>query len=277
MSVKEIAALPFAVWSSNAREIWDLYASYYTAAMLAVILLYAVWSFLRGTWKDLAVLALFLSSSAAIIFCLKEEFNEYIYHTAVIVFMLAMLGRIAAISIEHFETRGLHRRLFAVLPGIVLAFVVVFWVYQCMLIKTDSVGYLRQASPWAKENYLHGWPSGYGVKSVAQFLSSRTGTGLVILDPQWGNPRTSLEVFRPLSYPNLLLFPMGSDLFEKESFLKRLNAAGIRENRFVIFSDWFPADSPRLSWGTYVKANYCANRKQFIEHQDQIPIIVCEF
>jgi 4-amino-4-deoxy-L-arabinose transferase-like glycosyltransferase len=277
MSVKEIAALPFAVWSSNAREIWNLYASYYTPAMLAVILLYAVWFFVWGTSKDRALLALFLSSSAAIIFCLKEEFNEYIYHTAIIVFMLAMLGRVAAISIDCFQTRGLHRRLLAALPGIVLAFIGVFWVYQCMLIKTDSAGYLRQASPWAKENYLTGWPSGYGVKSVAQFLSSRTGTGLVILDPQWGNPRTSLEVFRPFSYPNLQLFPMGSDLFEKESLLKKLNAAGIRENRFVIFSDWFPADSPRVSWGPYVKANYCANRKLFTEHPGQIPIIVCEF
>jgi hypothetical protein len=276
MSVKEIAALPFSVWSSNAREIWGLYASYYTAAMLAVILLYAVWSFLWGTPKDLALLALFLTSSAAIIFCLKD-FNEYIYHTAVVVFMLAMLGRIAAISIEHFETPGLDRRSLAVLPGVILACIGVFWVYQCMLIKTDSVGYLRQASPWAKENYLTGWPSGYGVRSVAQFLSSRTGTGLVMLDPQWGNPRTSLEVFRPLSYPNLQLFPIGGNFFEKESFLKKVNDAGIRQNRFVIFSDWFPADSPRASWGAYVKANYCANRKQFTEHPDQIPIVVCEF
>ena len=276
MSVKEIAALPWAVWSANAKEIWEMYARYYTAAMPATILLYALWSFLRGTSKDRTVLALFLLSSAAIVLCLKQ-FNEYIYHTAVVVFMLAMLGRIAAVTIESLNTSGIHRWLFAILPGTLLVFIGLFWVFQCVLIKTDSVAYLHQASSWAKFNYLNAWPSGYGVRSVVQFLSSRTGSGLIILDPQWGNPRTALEVFGPQCYPNIQLFRMGVDIFQKESLLKKLSDAGIRENRFVVFSDWFPAGSPRISWGTYVKENYCANRKQFTENADQTPIVVCEF
>ena len=276
MSVKEIAALPSAVWSANAREILELYTRYYTVAMLAALLLYAVWSFVRGTSNDLTVLALFLLSSAAIIFCLKQ-FNEYLYHTAIVVFMLAILGRLVSVTIESPGTPGIHRRMVAILPGILLLFIGVFWIYQCVLIKTDSVAYLRQASTWAKENYLNGWPSGYGVKDVAQFLSSRAGTGLVILDPQWGNPRTSLEILRPLAYPNMRLFRMGDDILQRESLLKRMDNAGIRENRFIIFSDWSPPGSVRDRWVPYVKANYCVNKRQFSDHPDQIPIVVCEF
>ena len=276
MSVKEIASLPAAVWSANAKEILELYARSYTFVMLAAILLYAVWSFVRGTSNDLTVLALFLLSSAAIIFCLKQ-FNEYLYHTAVVVFMLAILGRLASLTIEDPGKLGIHRRIIVILPGILLLFIGVFWIYQCVLIKTDSVAYLRQASTWAKENYLNGWPSGYGVKDVAQFLSSRAGTGLVILDPQWGNPRTSLEILRPLAYPNMRLFRMGDDILQKESLLKRMDNAGIRENRFIIFSDWSPPGSVRDRWVPYVKANYCVNKRQFSDHPDQIPIVVCEF
>ena len=276
MNVSELAALPFATWYSNAARVWELFARYYTPAALALIVLYGVYSIKKKSPEDITVLVLFLGSSAAVIFGLKR-FNEYIYHTAVVILMIAILGRMSALCLQLIRNERTRPRLFGGVTAVLLIITASYWLYQSALMKVDSVAYLRQASKWAQENYLTGWPSGYGVRSVAEFLSSRQGDGIVVIDPQWGNPGTSLTVFQPLYYPNLRVAPMSEIILQKDALLKELDDHGIRQNRFVIFSDWFPPGNPRGSWGSYVRENYCQTSRQFKEDEQQVPIIVCEF
>ena len=111
MSPAEIASLPLMIWLSNAKQVWEMYARYYSMPVLALILIYAAQCVVKRTSSDITILVLFLLSSAAIILFLRQ-FNEYIYHTAVVIFLVAMLGRMSALAIGAIKDNGVAQRFF---------------------------------------------------------------------------------------------------------------------------------------------------------------------
>ncbi len=265
MSLGEILTFPTDIWLSNAKIVFDIYRYSYGLAVIPLILGFIIFSFWRANIRDIVISLLFIISSMVIIFGLRS-FNEYIYNTAVIIFLITILSRAASLLWEKLEFNS-EKVAKAVKIFIAVSCLIIFsqWSYQLILMKTQPVKYFEKNSPWVIGNYLISWASGYGVNSVVNFLKEQEGPAITFVDPQWGNPGTSLMVFNKY-YPQVKVVPVISD----QSLNSIKKDPGFK-NRFVIFSRSF------REWESYIIANFCPQMREFKEYERQKPIIVCRF
>lgn len=281
MGLGELFGLPLGVWGANLAEVGALFTHYYGVSALALLIGFFAWAVRSRDARDILLSLLFLGSSAAILFLLKD-FNEYMFNTATIVFFALVLGRIAVLLGDRFRAEcggEAHAKKGWAWWGVwvgaaLLVATACFWTYQSALVKGDPVRYLEQATAWAKGNYLTGWSSGFGVKDVVAYLAAQRGPGTIVVDPQWGNPGTAVEVYGGY-YPDLTTTLMPKE-FLTDHFTASLAAAGLMPHGFLVYSEWFPEGSSRLSWKPYADA-LCASRKEFFGAPGEPPIAVCSF
>ena len=272
MSMREILTLPFSVWAKNISSVTSLFTHYYSIGFAVLLVGFLVYTIRTRDMRDVLLSLFFLGTSVAITFLLTG-FNEYMYHTATIVFSVAILGRIAVILSEHIRSKTPPRWFFVGTLAI-MVITVGWWLYQDALIEFAPVRYLEQSTPWAESAYLIGWSSGYGVSGVVDFLKTTNEQGTLVTDPQWGNPGTSLQVYNA-SYPKLTSINMPKE-FISDSFLSALASAGLPTKGFIIYSDWFPKGDKRLEWRPYAE-QLCKDRRIFTGYKTEPPIVVCKF
>ena len=270
----EIGQLPTNAWFSNLSSVFDFYLYYYTLAAIFIIFGFIFYVFSRRDVRDLVICFMFLVSSLSVIIGLKS-FNEYIYNTAAIIFLVIILARLAAILSEHAPRGHLSRPVLVtnLVLGLFYAIMIGIWLYQVGLMKISPIKYIERSSPWMRGNYLTGWSGGFGIGQVIDLLKRQEGPALAIVDPQWGNPGTALQVYQNY-YPQVLTIPLSQDFLDparrRELHLEEF------KNRFVIFSkrDIVTRDD---AWRQNVLDNFCLKREEFKEYEKQTPIVVCEF
>lgn len=269
MSLGEILTFPTDIWLSNAKIVLDLYRHSYGLVVIPLIIGFIVFAFYRANLKDIVISLLFIVSSAVIIFWLRG-FNEYIYNTTVIIFLITILGRAASLFWEKLDFNSERAaKSIKIFTAIFLLITVSQWSYQLILMKTQPVNYFEKNSSWAKGAYLTSWASGYGVKAVVDFLKEQEGPAIAFVDPQWGNPGTSLRVFNKY-YPQIKLFSISDDTLNPQ-FMDSIKKDQTLKNRFMIFSRSF------REWESYLIANFCSQMLNFKEYEYQTPIVVCRF
>ena len=278
MGVKDLVALPWSTWQVNWESIRDYYWSYYSVFIL-LPLLYFFW-IAAASWKrhfkDLVLALGFLAGSFAVLVLLKG-FNEYIYNTAVIVFLVPMLARAVLEAWSRARTGAWHFARVAgaaVLASLVL--LAVHWIYQDGLMKISPAGYIRRSTAWADHNYLENWSGGFGVAEAIAEVKTHESPGIILADPQWGNPRTALEVYNG-EYPRLRVIGITID-FQTPAGTQAAKAYILAQpfkTRLVVFST--ARNETRAVWQDNVEKYLCATRKEIQVQPTQPPIVVCSF
>src|SRR5439155_12797011 len=92
LSFQEVLRLPLSVWRTNGVLIENYFNKYYTLWTVPLLLGFAVAAVRRRSAPDIVIGLMFLGASSAVLFFVKG-FNEYIYNTEVIVFLVPILAR----------------------------------------------------------------------------------------------------------------------------------------------------------------------------------------
>jgi 4-amino-4-deoxy-L-arabinose transferase-like glycosyltransferase len=273
ISLPELAALPLPVWRANLKLVTNYIGSSYS---WAVPLLFCVFTWLavrRRHFAELAIATMCLAGGGAVTFLLRG-FNEYLFNTAVIAVLLPLLARTIVFASEFArESREVSLRLAVlVLSGLALS----HWIYHETLMTVSPGKYFEQSTPWAAANYLKSWSTGFGVKEIVKMLEKEKRPGIVVADPQWGNPRTALEVYRNKRFPNLQISGITREFLDRNEARKLKEfATRLGSVHFAIYS----ADTSegRPQWQTNVEEQMCEHREEIRAYPAQIPIIVCQF
>jgi hypothetical protein len=281
MTVREIFALPWETWKINFISIWDYYRYYYSFFIVPPILFF-FYSALRKWNPAKAIIGLgFLGGSAAVLLLLRG-FNEYIYNTAVIVFLVPLLAISffaawdAAILSRGIKAAFTFSRSIAILVLVSFVIMLGHWVYQDVLMKISPADYIRRSTPWAIHNYLENWSGGFGVAEAFEYLGSKDKPILAIADPQWGNPRTALEVYAWGSR-DMQVFYITSD-FRTPDAAQQAKAYILEKgfkNRFIVFSA--ARNEERAVWQDNVLKYFCDSREDIQVEPTQPPIVICSF
>lgn len=268
LSAAELMQLPIAVWWENLGVTADFIGAYYSWALLPALALFA-WSALRTRGRaELVLGGMCIVGACAVIFALRG-FNEYMVNTAVVAVLLPMLARalVAAWS---------GPRILRYLACGLGLFFAVHWGYQMALVRISPAGYVARSTPWAVDNYLHGWSSGFGVREVVEMLAREPERTLVIADAQWGNPRTALEVYTSQRLPHVHVTGVGREFLDPaEARRLRDEALHAAPVRYVIFS----ADPSgiRAQWQANIEREMCDRRTEVRAAAGQSPIVICGF
>ena len=274
MSAREILQLPIAIWRVNLSIIGEYVGAYYS---WIAALFFGVCAWLAIRRKDFGQMGLLLmcvAGGGAIIFLLRE-FNEYMVNTAVVAVLLPLLAR-GSVMMWDLSRGGRTRWLRAVFLA-AAAGMSACWCYQIVLMHGAPGRYIERSTRWAVANYLTGWSTGFGVKEVVAMLEKEPGTGVIFADPQWGNPRTALEVYASERFPKLRVVEVSREfldsvqLRELRDVARRLGPA-----RFLIFSPGTPWP-PHGEWLRDAEREMCEERTEVKAWPGQMPIVVCRF
>ncbi len=274
MSAREILQLPSATWRGNLSVIGEYIGAYYswiTALFFGVCARLAV---RRRDFGQLGLLLMCLAGGGAIIFLLRE-FNEYMVNTAVIAVLLPLLARGSVVMWD--LSRGGRARWSRAAVFAVAAGTTAFWCYQIVLMYASPGRYIERSTRWAVTNYLTGWSTGFGVKEVVAMLEKEPGTGVIFADPQWGNPRTALEIYASQRFPKLHVVEVSREFLDPEQLLELRDAARrLGPARFLIFSPGTPWP-PHGEWLRDAQGEMCEERTEVKAWPSQMPIVVCRF
>jgi Dolichyl-phosphate-mannose-protein mannosyltransferase len=276
MSIQQLLGFPLAIWRNNFNQVRGYYYSYYSVFILLPLAYFFYLAAYRRQAKDIILGIGFLGGSISVILLLKS-FNEYIYNTAVIVFLIPLLARALWVALESLAGggRGFERWLqWLVLASFVL--LTTHWTYQDGLMKISAAGYIRRSTPWAITNYLEDWPGGFGVSETLAYLRAQPGPGLILADPQWGNPRTTLEVYNP-DYPRMRVVGLSKDMQTDAGTqaVKKFILTQPFQQRLVVFSS--DTNETRIIWQRNVEKYLCDTRKEIQVEPTQQPIVICSF
>lgn len=276
MAPSEVIAWPLQAWRTNLASVRDYYWSYYSVFILLPILYFFYITLRRREPANIVIGLGFLGGSAAVLFLLKG-FNEYIYNTAVIVFLIPLLAAafFAAWSATT-SSRGIFR-LVGILTLVSFAGLLAHWIYQDALMKISPADYIRRSTPWAISNYLENWSGGFGVAEAIAYIRKQEGPGLVLTDPQWGNPGTALKVYSVIPPRTMQVVSLTMD------FLTPEGARAAREyilgqpfkTRLMVFSA--ARNEARSVWQDNVLKYICDDRKDIQVEPTQPPIVICAF
>jgi len=272
MSPSEILRAPFQIWAGNLKLIFDYTGAYYCWAFVPFLGLF-FWRAIRArNSPDLVLGCMFLTAAGCIVLLLRG-FNEYMFNTAVIALLLPLSARamLAAWQRQRGAASGFARLAFLACAALTIA----HWTYQNTLMGISPGKYVERSTPWAKANYLEQWPTGFGVKEIVAILEKEKRPGVIFADPQWGNPRTALEVYARKRFPNLRIVPIMSD-FNNEANAKKVRdlAVNLVPARFAIYS----ADTSRgrQNWMRNID-KICVDRAEIRAYSSQMPIVLCRF
>jgi len=271
LSFQELLHLPVSVWLANGALIGNYFKRYYTLWTVPLLLGFAIAAVRRRSAPDILIGLMFLGASSAVLFFVKS-FNEYIYNTEVIVFLVPILARAILFGIGQMKMAALRF-------GTIVISVILFasWGYQIVLMRADAGKYILRGTPWMVTNYLQNWSTGFGINMVVNYLGSKDDgrRGVVFTDPQWGNPQTALQVFAKSHYPHFQVSGITAE-FTDEAQIRKLRDEKLADipHRFLVYSA--ATDSERTEWQKPVQV-LCERRQQFREHPAEPPLIVCEF
>lgn len=273
----DIFKFPINIWWQNALNVYNFYVSYYTLGALALSIIFIFYAiYWRKNYKDMMVAFLLLSSSLIVILGLRG-FNEYIYNTAVVVFLILALARLIDLVFIESPIESIKIKYSVmVMVFLLLIFITINWSHQIFLMKTSPVDYLLRSTEWAKWNYLFGWSNGFNVQDLVGLLKSQPEPSIAFIDPQWGNPGTALFIYRKY-YPQVKVFPITADLFKPE-IQQRIHQAGFK-SKLVIFSKTGAAQDSRNLWQIPLEQTFCSvqNRQEIKKRNLQTPIVICQW
>lgn len=274
MAPREILRFPLSIWAANLRLVSAYIGAYFSWLVPLLVGAFLALAIRRRSLPELTLAAMCLAGAATIILFLRG-FNEYLFNTAIIAALLPLLAR-SGILLWNFTSirRSLFRArsVLVAVAGILCA----FWIYQIVFMISRPAKYIERSTPWAAANYLHSWSTGFGIKAVVELLAREQRPGIVIVDPQWGNPRTALEVYRRARFPNLQLRPITGEFFEPA--VTRAIGAKVRALvpvRFVIYSA--DGSGERRRWQQNVEREICVERSEVRACPEQMPLVVCRF
>ncbi len=268
-SLSELVRLPFAAWSANLRVVGDFIGTYYTWGV-PLFLCPTVWIALRKRRQAELVLLAMAAVGGGVVTFLLRGFNEYLFNTAVVAVLLPLLARAGthAWQIPPIGRAGLLRLGLLALAALTLA----HWTYQIVLMRISPGGYVERSTPWSVHNHLRSWSTGFGLDEIVALLEHIPQRGVVLTDPQWGNPRTGLEVYA-VRFSNLALLPITRKRLEDATQPNQARAESAVH--LVIFSADASGDRPQ--WQEIVSRHLCAERVEVKGYPGQMPIIVCRF
>lgn len=273
ISGRELFWLPMDVWHTNLRVVGEYIGSYYSWLVPLFVCTFIGFAIRRKSIPELALAFMGLAASGAVIFLLRK-FNEYIFNTAVIVVLLPLLARTAFLvwnAARNGKTAWVRGGLL-VCAGIMAG----HWGYQVILMSISPGRYIERSTPWAVTNYLKGWSTGFGVKEIVAMLEKENTPGVLFIDPQWGNPRTALEVYAKARFPKLRVIPVTSEFLDPSEARKlRETVRKIGQTHWVVFSAH--NSDEREQWQVNAERQMCDTRMEIKAYPDQMPIIVCSF
>jgi 4-amino-4-deoxy-L-arabinose transferase-like glycosyltransferase len=273
ISGRELFRLPLEVWYRNLRVVGEYIGSYYSWLVPLFVCTFIGFAIRRKSIPELALAFMGLAAGGAVVFLLRK-FNEYIFNTAVIVVLLPLLAK-TALLIWNAARNGKAawvRGGLLVCAGITAG----YWAYQIILMSISPGRYIERSTPWAVTNYLKGWPTGFGVKEIVAMLEKENAPGVLFIDPQWGNPRTALEVYAKARFPKLRIIPVSSEFLDPSEARKlRETVRKIGRTHWVVFSAH--NSDERAQWQGNAERQMCDTRKEIKAYPDQMPIIVCSF
>ncbi len=210
-TVPELLRLQGAAWGANAARIADLFRCAYGPAAALLLARFAWRCAARRAPLDLAVLALLLGHAALLVLAFKY-FNEYVFHTSAVLALTAALT-IGALDLGDRLAAapwGWARRPAARWAGVAL--LCLAWGAHLPLYFASPERYLRTfGTAWARENYLLGWPSGFGTERAVELLAQEPPR-VLLLDPGWGNPAGAIMAYLPERYPRHEVVLLDHDL-----------------------------------------------------------------
>lgn len=272
-SVKDLLGFPWFTWFSNLKMVGAYYLKYYSI-FLSLLFIYGAISLVRlRSLKGIALILMFLGSSAALVFLFKG-FNEYIYNTAAIVFIILIvawgINAILAAPKNRWKTAGM------ILAGLLL----INWAYQDVLMAVSPGRYFSRSTQWARVSYLEGLSSGFGVKEILDFINKQEEIVVVFADPQWGNPRTALEVYKRNSEnPKVIVLPLSKDFRTAEGAIEIRDWARSdpdAKTLMVVYSS-LSASGDRAIWQPHIQKYMCDRQTEIKGYPTQNPLIICEF
>src|SRR5262249_18623439 len=232
LSFQEVLHLPVSVWLANGVVIGNYFERYYTLWTIPLLLGFAIVAVRRRSAPDIVIGLMFVGASCAVLVFVKS-FNEYIYNTEVIVFLVPILARAILFGVGQMKMAALR---FATIGLSVI--LLASWSYQIVLMKVDPARYILRGSPWMVSNYLQNWSTGFGINSVVNYLGRKDDgrRGIVFTDPQWGNPQTAIEVFAR-RYPHFQIMGMTAE-FTDEAKIRKLRDERLADipHRFIVYS-----------------------------------------
>ncbi len=269
----ELMKLPAEAWGRNLRVVGDYIGAYYSWLVPVFVSAFLWFSIRKRRIPELALASMCLGGAVAICFLLRG-FNEYMFNTAIIAVLLPLLAR-TGVLIWELRSGGAER--YARNGLLALAAVTLtFWIYQIILMAVSPGRYIERSTPWAVTNYLNSWSTGFGVREVLAMLEQIKEPGIVFADTQWGNPRTTIELYRGRRFPNLKVHPITKEFLDPDETRKlRDYARTLGPVHLAIYSA--EGSGRRARWQANIESEMCEERFELKGYPRQTPIIVCRF
>lgn len=273
MTTAELLQFPIAVWRANLAVIGNYVGSYYAWSVPGLIFV-LLWVAIRERkMPDLVLAVMCLTGAGGVCFLLRG-FNEYLFNTAIIAALLPLLAR-TGVLIWRLDRAQVHGRVRSGLL-VIAALTLSYWTYQIALIGLSAGRYIERSTPWAIQQYLKSWSSGFGVEGIIRFLENEKRPGVIFADAQWGNPRTAIEVYGKRRFRNLKIVPITREFLNAaETRNLRHHAVQLVPVRLAIYSAE-PSDL-RADWQANVEQIMCESRSEVKEYSGQTPLILCRF
>ena len=204
LSLEEVLRFPVALWLHNLRFQFETLRVGFNILPLLVPAAVWVWAVIRGKAGNSRAIAgwtllMWLASTLPMILLLK---TTYVRHHGLTLYLLCLL--LGWLLSEVWNLGGWSRA-FAGVAVLVAVFSTLGNFYRPLL----QVGYTEIAAAETPKD----WASGLGIFRMLEALE-KLPPGVLLLDPQWGYPRTAAEVFRA-RYPQLELAKINPAALER--------------------------------------------------------------
>jgi hypothetical protein len=253
-SWEQILQWPIANWLSNLKFYFVkiVLNEYLLVFCLSVCLLFVILKFYHKqtlpNFKKYFIWLLFwlMSLGPSLILLKSQNARHYGLYSYFLFFAIAWF-------VSDFLKSGVSRKIKFLFIGL---FSVIFFI-QLYLSMNDIIKY--HGTKMSEVEIGDIWASPLGIKELINKIKILPA-GVALLDPQWGNPSTTLNIFKNY-YPQLSLWPLGSTDKEKIKLLyNELNAKQL--NLYLIFDQ---RDRQEVLWvNSVLDDNFLCGKKEII-------------
>lgn len=196
--LSEFIRHPFALFWGNLQSLITWEVQYLTPIIVLTIIAALAFAVKRKTWLPFILLALFIGPTLGIATFNKVLFVRYLLTFTPALILTSAFGIVSIISLIKNKA----------LQVVILVLILVWPAFISLQTISDPV---HAALPLADaQQYLHGWPAGWGVSEIRHYLSTQSQQVpkmAIITEGTFGLMPYALNIYQK-DYPNLQIIPV---------------------------------------------------------------------
>lgn len=257
LSARQFISFPVHAWLDNLSDLASYIKFYYSLPLLALLIFVAGFAFVKKNRDILLLLSWSLLPLILLILITKETFSRY--YLAPLTLSIPALGYGAVEILKNVENsdKKLRFSISLVVITLILFFSIQSTAFVVDFLRNPSTTPLVKRDRW---QYIEGYPSGYGLKEIIEYLNKRAEGNkriVVFTTMNWGNPADAVKIYFSKSKNVLVLecwwwelvpvmaseskLPIINDKFRRQ-IIREISVSDFNEFYFVTGSHPFSKD-----------------------------------